>query len=148
MNNTTLFLVTVYVTLRAVAGRAATKVLSHQTVKVGLEAAMSYIASLDDKSSAEVREISHAELFTEYNELARAARTAGLVQGNAVTDRTGTYGVPTDAANAAGSYRRMMAASQAMMAGCKVRARRAELESIHDRAKRLNTLMSDIVNGN
>ena len=135
---TALYLVTVYTVKNEVTR------LSHQTLKVGVEAMMAYTTNLASHERADVREVNLAELFADYSELVRNAMTAQLIQGGVVTDRTNAYTIPSGPTALAMSFRQVADACNALVSGCKSRGRRAELESIHDRARRLNTLMSDL----
>ncbi len=144
----TVFLVTVWTVVRAAMGRAEFRTISHERAFLGMSETMSYIGGLDEKCSAEVRTLTPAEVFGEYAELVRNARTAGLVRGGVVTDHTASYTIPEGAAAAASTYRRLAVACEALMSGVKARGRRAELESVHDRAKRMAGLMSDLADAN
>lgn len=137
---TVLFLVTVYVRNTA----RNTVSLSHQTVIAGLAAMMQYVGSRPEQEKCDVREVTLAELFSDYRELVRNARTAQLIQGGVVSDRNGTYTIPDGVEAATLSYTDLSFACDAMIAACKVRGRRAELESIHDRARRLSSLFTDL----
>lgn len=139
-----IFVITVWVNVRAIAGRAATRTISHQIVKVGVGAMMDYIKGLDAECSSEVAPITTAELFAEYAELIRQAKTAGLIQRGCVSDHTSTYNIPEGATAASLSYKRLSVVCQNLMSACKARGRRAELESVHDRAKRISGFMSDL----
>ena len=143
MNNTTnaaaaLFLITVYVVKNDIRS------LSHQTIRVGMGPMMDYMKDLAAHERADVREVTLAELFADYSELVRNATTAQLIQGGIITDHTGTYTIPSGPAALAMSYKQAAEATSRLMSGCRARGRRAELESIHDRARRLNTLMLDL----
>lgn len=133
-----LFLVTVYTVKNEV------RTLSHQTVREGLDNALALVHSLKSHERADMRPVDLAELFADYSELVRVATTAQLIQNGVVTDRTNTYNIPSGSKALAMSYKQVAEACSALMSGCKVRGRRAELESIHDRARRLNTLMTDL----
>ncbi len=141
-NNTatdrTLYLITVYVVKNEV------RTLSHQTVREGLDNALALVHTLKSHERADMRPVDLIELFADYSELVRNAITAQLIQNGVVTDRTNTYTIPSGPAALAMSYKQVAEACAALMSGCKVRGRRAELESIHDRARRLNTLMTDL----
>jgi len=139
-----IIIVTVWTVILASNGHAASETISHERAFVGLPAAGDYIATLDGKCRAELRSMTPAELLTTYTEVVRNARTAGLVVGGVVTDRTSTYTVPDGAMAAASTFKRLASACEGMMAGCKARARRAELESVHDRARRIGSLLSDL----
>jgi hypothetical protein len=144
MNTTTdtvsevVFLVTVWVI------GTDSRTFSHQRAFLSMEATMAYITALDPKCRAEVRTMTPGEIFGEYSELVRNARTAGLVRDGMVTDHTNTYIIPEGAIAAASSYKRLAGACEALMSGTKARGKRAELESIHDRARRIAGLMSDL----
>ena len=140
-----LFIITVWTFIAAVDGKPSQKVIAHTLVKVGMDAMMSYLKNLDaSKFHAEVAPVTTAELFAEYAEVVRNARTAGLIQGGCVRTHDGTYSIPEGATAAAASYKRIASACSALMSGCKARGRRAELESIHDRARRIMGFMSDL----
>ena len=139
-----IIIVTVWTVILASNGRPASETISHERAFEGLAAAGEYVATLDSKCRAELRSMTPAELLTTYTDIVRNARTAGLVRDGVVTDRTNAYPIPEGAMAAASTYKRLAAACEGMMAGCKARARRAELESVHDRARRVGSLLSDL----
>jgi len=139
-----IIIVTVWIRVLATMGRPESEVISHERAFVGLPAAGDYIATLSARERAELRSMTPAELLTTYTEVVRNARTAGLVVGGVVTDRTNAYTIPDGAMAAACSFKRLASACEGLMAGCKARARRAELESVHDRARRIGSLLSDL----
>ena len=140
----TFFIITVWVNV-TLMGRSK-PIVSHQIIKVSVDAMVEYVNSLDQKYFAEVKQTSLATIFEEYSELVRNARTAGLIKNGNIKVDNNTYSVPEGVTAAAASYAHLSSVCKSLMSSCKARPHRAELESIHDRARRLAGFMTDLSN--